>query len=834
MEPQAGLLWRVRLFGGPTLESNLGRGEALMRFRSAKVAGLLSYLAIHLGQPCSRETLMEALWPEESDFNVIANRFRVTLASLRRQLEPDGFGFGAVLDTSVVGCIRLRPEAVWCDLTEFDRAIFRRDLAEAATLMTGRLLPGLTDEWLSDHQMRIELLREEVEVHRALAPEPLPRDLAPPSRHRLPLFLTSFFDRKSDLLNLGPLVEGHRLVTLTGTGGVGKTRLSVEICSSSDRPTTFVPLAECADREGLCERILQSLSVGTETDLSPEDQVEQVLSRQGSIRLILDNAEHLVDEVSPFILSILDKCPQVFIFVTSRQALEITGEHVYRLDPLPCPPEGEAANEKDFSSIELFIDRARLSRADSHFSKNHLTTIAAICRRLEGLPLAIELAAAQISVHSLRDILIRLEHSLLDLKSRQRSLSTRHRSLRAVIQSSVDGLDEETARFLGFVAVFWGGFTEESALAVSGDGQAGEHLQELAARSLITAHHQEPKMRFACLEAVRELAQERLAPADLEFSRRRHREHFLDLAARIDENAMATFHGLDQEEQNLQVALENPDYSSELFWEACRGVVTHAFVLGQHRSATKLIRESWPFMSLCPSRSARIEWWNVALHLLADTGPYWVAEDMLVEMRAEVENVDDSRGRVLALIIDGLLRDRQDDFAGALSLHREALAKARLLGDQGILESALAHLSGSLKGAVSHGFDRSNVVEASELARELMLMVGADSRRYPLAFLLGGSTTYTLNQLDVATDLLDRAVLASMRLGLRGVRMYASFYLADIARQKGNLAEAARNLDLFRSLQMQSGIILGPDEGRQAGWFEARVAEIENLANLPT
>ena len=177
---QTYLLWRVRLLDGLAVCDNAGKN--ITHFRSRKVRALLAYLAMHLGQACSRETLCAALWPEEPSERVAANRLRVALSSLRHQLEPSGVPFGAVLDVSETGCIRLSAQTVWCDLTAFDQAWKNGRRGEAACLLRGSLLPGICEEWLADEQARIELLREELreEALRSLLPFPTSFPTNPP------------------------------------------------------------------------------------------------------------------------------------------------------------------------------------------------------------------------------------------------------------------------------------------------------------------------------------------------------------------------------------------------------------------------------------------------------------------------------------------------------------------------------------------------------------------------------------------------------------------------------------------------------------------------------
>ena len=817
MENLSGVLWRIRLFDGPVLESSLGDGAVLHQFRSAKVAALLGFLALRHGKPCSRESLMEALWPNEIDSAVLANRFRVTLASLRRQIEPPGFPFGTVLDTSIAGCIRLRDDTTWCDLSAFDFAYQANQLEEAANLLRGPLLPGIYDDWAASDQVRIEVLVEELRPVSKPESRITVKPIGNVIGHRLPLFLSRFLSRELELRQLGQLIERNRLVTITGPGGVGKTRVSVEACMRSPLQTIFIPLADCADLDSLCEAVVRNLSVVAHSGLDPMEQVMQTLARLGQIRLLLDNAEHLAEEVSRFCEEALAFASELSVVVSSRQSLQVEGEQIFRLEPLGFPSTGEvidSASLELFPSTTLFLDRVRQSRPDFVAKESNCQTIVDICRKLEGLPLAIELAAAQITIHSIGEILENLESSLVDLRSRRRSLSSRHRSLRAAIQSSLDGLDSDTATFLGGLSVFWGGWTADAATTVTGEPNGSDQLEELVLRSLVVPSATEGPTRFSCLEVVRQLAQEKLTQGELEVLEARHQKYFYFLAEQVDEDDLDTLLPLGSERHNLQAVFTRADPHDRLFWRANRGSIMHAFIRGEHRTALRWIREFSPVVGLCTEYSDRRDWYNAALQVLSDLGLFEEASEMIAEMRRDALNHSNQIGIVASEITEGLICARLGDTIGAIRLHRQALAGARVLDDRCLLDSALSHMSGSL-----HEMARSvEIVEDSKaellqeserLALELIERVGERSRRLPLAHLLAGAATYYQGRFEIAEQHLEDASNTAERLGIRTVMMYASYFEAEIASQLTDSVRAEAKLARFRDLQSQMGIFVG-------------------------
>ena len=386
-------LWRVCLFDGPRL---LGSGGAeVRRFRSQRVAALLAYLALRLGKDVSREELAEALWPEE-DPKVTANRLRVSLTSLRHQLEPAGVSPGSVLDSSRAGYLRLRRESVACDVDAFDSAWKRGDLSEAARLASGPLLPGFFDEWILSERARLEALREEL-------PEPTPPEAIPTTEaseppapeiahSHLPLYLTRFFGRETERDALARLLSENRLVTIVASGGMGKTRLSVETARIQPLQAVFVPLADLPDAVRLPEVVLQALDVRGRVDSDLQELLVAALARRGELLLILDNAEHLVEAASELVWRLLEAVPNLRVLVTSRHALDLPGEALFPLAPLEPPPvSGTVAQLAEFPAVALFLDRARAVHPDYVLSERHAAGLVALCQKLEGIPLALEL-----------------------------------------------------------------------------------------------------------------------------------------------------------------------------------------------------------------------------------------------------------------------------------------------------------------------------------------------------------------------------------------------------------------------------------------------------------
>ncbi len=348
----------------------------------------------------------------------------------------------------------------------------------------------------------------------------------------LPLALTSFVGRQTELEDIAALIRQHRLVTLTGTGGVGKTQTALQVATSLEEGAAgsvcFVGLAPIGDPAFVVSAIASALRVQGAPDQTPLQTLLAYL-RNKTLVLILDNCEHVIAEAADLAKAVLASCAHVRILATSREPLKVAGEHTYRLPSLSLP-----------SAIALFMDRARA--ADHHFTvtDEHAPIVAELCGHLDGIPLAIELAAARVSLLPVRAIAERLSDRFKILTGGERTALPRQQTMRAAIDWSYDLLSRREQQLLERLSVFAGGCTVATATALYATEEVTEDdvfevLSSLFDKSLVVADFNASEPRYRLLESFRQYAREKLAArGEEQLMARRHALAYLELAERLD------------------------------------------------------------------------------------------------------------------------------------------------------------------------------------------------------------------------------------------------------------------------------------------------------------
>jgi predicted ATPase/DNA-binding NarL/FixJ family response regulator len=491
-----------------------------------------------------------------------------------------------------------------------------------------------------------------------------------------------------------------RLLTLTGPGGVGKTRLATRIASDLAEDlgdsVFFVPLASVDDPAWVGCAIANTLGLSDEGPCGLLDELKRYLQGRAAL-LVLDNFEHLTG-AAPLLAELLGACPRLTVLTTSRASLHVAGEHEFPVRPLDQTP-----------AVELFVQRARAVRPDFELTEANASAVAEICARVDGLPLAIELAAARIRLLEAEDMLGRLEHPLELLTGGWKDAPARQQTLWATIDLSHDLLDPDERRLFRRLAVFTGGCTVEAAEAVLGDAGAPtatvlSGLLGLLDKNLLSrSAHARLEPRFEMLVTVREYALERLlASGETEAVRDAHAAYYRALAE-DDEPRLAS----PEQRRSLQRLKEEHDN--------LRGALSWSLERGDAESALRICCALWRFWLLIGNLSEGRRGLRAAVEL-SETGPpalraralaaagvlavhqadYGDAEWLCRESLALAEELGDDRAIAGALSGLALSAQRAGEPQSAVELYEQALAIYRDLGDKGAVARSLEGLGQSL------------------------------------------------------------------------------------------------------------------------------------------
>ncbi|MBV9718708.1 MAG: helix-turn-helix domain-containing protein [Candidatus Eremiobacteraeota bacterium] len=388
--------------------------------------------------------------------------------------------------------------------------------------------------------------------------------------HNLPRQLTSFFGREEVVRQIVAMLEQAPLVSIVGTGGAGKTRLAVAVgtalLNNFADGVWFVELAPLNDSAFVAQALATALRVQESPSRPLLDTLISYLARKRAL-VVFDNCEHVISGARTVAGSLLRECSNLTMVATSREALGVRGERVYRIPPLAVPPRGVPSPDEalQYGAIELFVDRMRAIDSRAALTRDNVEPIVEICRRLDGLPLALELAAARTAVLSPGQISQRLDRAFDVLAGDEAMALPRHQTMRAVIDWSYELLSPTARILFSRLAIFAGGFSLESATAVCGDEslpavQALELLSSLVAQSLVTVDFERGAARYDLLEATRQYALEKLEGDEREQIAQHHALAFLQLAERLDRDWYTAaerpwFRDAEMEVDNFRTAL---------------------------------------------------------------------------------------------------------------------------------------------------------------------------------------------------------------------------------------------------------------------------------------
>ncbi len=627
-------------------------------------------------------------------------------------------------------------------------------------------------------------------------PPPAPRTgpRPAPGADRPPPPPTSLVGRREHLTDLADLLDRARLVTLTGPGGAGKTRLALELARTRPAgPVWFVDLGVLGDDHLVVASTARAVGA---TTVAGEDPVDAVVRRIGATAglLVLDNCEHVVDAAADLARRLRDACPALVLLATSRRPLRIGGEAVRPVPPLPLPPAGATApgEVRDADAVRLFTERAAAVRPGFAVTDDNAADVAAIVAALDGLPLAIELAAAHADVLTPRGIRDRLRDHFALLESDARDAPPRHRTLRAAIRSGVDLLDERERRFFVELGVFAGPFDLDAAAAVTAtsSGDCYRAVASLVRQSLVVPTGGD---RYRLLESLRAYAAEALAVRpEREVVRRRHLDHVLALVTAADDGLRSA----GQAEWLRRLSASLPDLRAALRWALDGGA---------------------------PARGAR---------LAVAANWFWTLEGMLDEAEHWLQHAlpaaDDDRVRAALLHAIGRVAAPRGDLAAAQEACERGAEIARRIGDDHLACGALATL-GLVRWA------RGDLPGAAAAQDEAVRRASAcgDTWNRTAALVMRARTAVDADE-DDADDRI-AAALAAARLGGEGQQV--GLALSQVARRAlltgdaGTTRTAAQEcLTRWRSVGYREGEIHALTLLGRAETAMGRAARAEALA----
>ena len=535
-------------------------------------------------------------------------------------------------------------------------------------------------------------------THPELPAEFLPLASAEGQSRHLPAQLTSFVGRELDMEGVSRLLRSARLVTLTGAGGIGKTRLALE--TARDMEVDFgdgvwlVELASVADSSLVTQTVAGTLSVREQPQ---QALITSLINAIGARRvlLILDNCEHLIERCAELADTLLRGCPSLTILATSREPMGIDGEIAWRVPSLAIPPaHGTAATQSvgESAAVRLFVERARAVRSGFSVTEHNAESISTLCRRLDGIPLALELAAAWVAVLSVDQIVTRLDHALTLLVTGNRRAPARHQTLRATLDWSYTLLPEPERSLFQCLSVFAGGWTLGGAESVCAEAVAPRQslldlVAQLVKKSLVLAEpDSDGAVRYRLLEPVRQYAQEQLLNASFaEHVKHRHALHFLELA----EQAEPELRGADRALWLDRLESEHDNLRAALAWsESVRDVSLSLRLAGSLAGFWAIaghLREGLRWLDAVQPASGG----SVAAHAKVRAGAGWLAllQGDLTRAREDLESslvltrqAHDTSGIVDTLNNLGRVTLEEGDIQSARGCFDESLGLSRAIG----------------------------------------------------------------------------------------------------------------------------------------------------------
>jgi non-specific serine/threonine protein kinase len=735
-EKLAGMLWPDSL--EETARDNLR--HALWRVRKALESGS-STRFLHADDLIIKFEVSSDYWLDTAELEKVsetasADDLMAILSAYQGELLPGFYDEWVVLEREHLQSVfehhmarlmsLLQTEKRWLDILDWgERWIKLGQKPEPAyrVLMSAHTAKGDMSKVAATYERCVKSLREfgmepskqTKELYENLksgkdTPKSVPVSTKPAAKEvssNIPVPLTSFIGREKELKEIAGLLSSSRLVTLTGPGGVGKTRLAIETAQHSlknfNDSVFWVGLVGLSDENLIPQEIAQSLNI---REISNEPLIETLKTylRSKDVLLIIDNCEHLIRACAQYAEQLLSASTKLKILATSIEALGLFNETTWQAPSLPWPGMQGPLSLKElqeFASIQLFYERASNAKSGFVLDERNAPSVAQICRRLDGIPLAIELAAARIKVLSVDEIAARLDDRFSLLTAGSRTAIPRHQTLRATIDWSYDLLTEPERVLLRRLSVFAGGFTLEAAEEVCSRGMQRRDILDLLGRLVdkslvvVEAAVQSSETRYRLLETIRQYALEKLVETgEASLIRDQHLDFYLSLAEKSEPHifrheSVMWISRLDKELDNIRVAMEWSTNSGKAV-VALRMAGSLVYFCYFWFARGNLLSEWQHRIQLALSRPEGMERTLARAKALNGLGFMYWADMYPTDRRLELEEaleiareLGDQRNTATALRYLGLLASMQGDYVEARSLLEQSLESWRMMGPEG-------------------------------------------------------------------------------------------------------------------------------------------------------
>jgi predicted ATPase/predicted Ser/Thr protein kinase len=635
-------------------------------------------------------------------------------------------------------------------------------------------------------------------------------------KNNLPQQLTRFIGRQREIDEIRHALSHTRLVTLSGPPGIGKTRLALQVAAESLRQYAdgvwFVELASVSDPDLVPQTVASILGVREERGRSITATVMDHL-KERRLLLVLDNCEHLIGACAQLADVLLRSSPTLRILTTSKESLAIAGETILRIPPLTIPDlqrPSEITSLNRHESVQLFVDRARSVKSTFAITNSTAVPLANLCVRLEGIPLAIELAASRVKVLSIEQISARLDDRLNLLTGGSRTALARHQTLLAAIDWSYNLLTEAERLLFRRLSVFSGEWTLEAAEVVCvGDGVVKKSVLELLSglvdKSLVLADEREGQERYRFMVTLLEYAQQRLMQTDEAATvLRRHAEFFIALALESESKLLGAeqkvwLERLNADYDNIRAVLDWASKNNTAMGLRLAGALGRFWYLqGYWNEGRRWLAEMLQAPGALTPPPERIRALNAAARIAENQGEHPAARTFSMEALTLSRESGDQREAGVALNCLAILAANDDDFTEARSLLEESLTIRRQLGDQGVVAITLNNL-GVL--ALRQG----ELVAAGAVFEESLAISrqAGDKHGIAMGLLNRGEVARRMGD-DIARSLIERALVLARDMGDKTLLPAALNSLGELFGRQGDdvaaVALQTESLDASREL----------------------------------